>query len=56
MDRGNLEEIDNKVTISTFRDAEKLLILASTYVIAVEVTKSTSNMVKSAGGSVYTKK
>ena len=46
----------NKVTISMFRDAEKLPTLASTYAIAVEVTKSTLNMVKFAGGSVYTKK
>ena len=51
-----LEEMNNKVTISTFRDAEKLPTLASTYAIDVEVTKSTLNMVKSAGDSVYTKK
>ena len=51
-----LEERNNKVSISMFRDAEKLPTLASTYAIAVEVTKSTLNMVKFAGGSVYTKK
>ena len=50
------DQINNKLNISTFRDAEKLLILASTYVIAVEVTKSTLSMVKSAEGSVYTRK